>query len=83
MQIPCERGTITPYGDTTLSVMVNNRPITANRLVELCFEGFGVCELVQDGDHEKTFIFDVSEFDTIAEIVKPRRKRILSEEHRR
>jgi hypothetical protein len=77
MTIPCERGTITPYGDSKLSVMVDYRPITAKRLSEL-----GVCKLYQDGDHEKTFLFDVADFDTVAEIVKPRRKRQVSEQER-
>jgi hypothetical protein len=77
MTIPCERGTIIPFGDTELSVLVDYRPITAKRLIES-----GVCALYQDGDHEKTFLFDVSDFDTVAEIVKPRRKRRLTAEQR-
>lgn len=77
MTIPCERGIITPYGDTRLSLLVDSRPITANRLVES-----GICQLVQDGDHEKTFLFDVSDFDQIAAIVNPRKRRQVSEEER-
>ena len=77
MTIPCERGTIYPHGDTKLGVMVDYRPITAKRLVES-----GVCELNQDGDHEKTFLFDISDFSIVAEIVKPRRKRRLTAEQR-
>ena len=77
MTVPCERGTIYPHGDSKLGVMVDYRPITAKRLVES-----GVCELYQDGDQEKTFLFDVSDFDTVAKIVKPKRKRRLTAEQR-
>jgi hypothetical protein len=77
MTVPCERGTIYPHGDLKLGVMVDYRPITANLLAES-----GVCELYQDCDREKTFLFDVADFDTVAEIVKPRRKRRLTPEQR-
>ena len=77
MQIPCQRGTIYPPGGTLLAVEVDGRPITANKLFNI-----DCCQLYQDGDHEKTFLFDVADFETVAEIMKPRRKRQLSDVER-
>ena len=77
MQIPCQRGTIYPYGGNELAVMVDYRPITAKQLADLP----GV-QLVQHGDHEKTFIFAVELFDEVAKLVKPRRRRRLTPEQR-
>jgi hypothetical protein len=77
MEIPCERGTIYPHGGNDLAVMVDHRPITAKRLAAIP----GV-ELVQDGDHEKTFVFPVELFPQIAKLVKPRRRRQITEANR-
>jgi hypothetical protein len=74
MEIPCERGTIYPHGESDLAVMVDYRPITAKKLAEIP----GVI-LAQDGDQEKTFVFPVGLFDAVAELVKPRRKRHMTE----
>ena len=78
MQIPC-RGDITiyPHGDSKLTVECDYHPQIAGQLT--CIPGV---ELSQDGDHEKTFVFDVSMFDEVAAIVKPRRRRQLSKRHR-
>jgi hypothetical protein len=80
MQIPCQgRGvTIYPHGASTLAVEVNRRPSIAAKMMAL--EGV---RLYQDGDTEKTFLFEMSQFTEVAEIVKPRRKRILTEERRK
>lgn len=77
MEIPCERGTIYPHGGNDLAVMVDYRPVTARKLATIP----GVA-LVQDGNHEKTFVFDVGLFAAVAEIVKPRRKRQITEDQR-
>lgn len=74
MEIPCERGTIYPDDDANLCVMIAYRPITAKKV-----GGLPGVELVQDGDHEKTFRFPVELFDAVAEIVRPRRKRHMTE----
>ena len=76
MQIPCRRGTIFPYGEDTLAVELNRHPGVAKQLVRL-----GLL-IVQDGDHEKTFVFSVDRFDAIAEIVMPRQRRQISEAER-
>lgn len=77
MEIPCERGTIYPHGGNDLAVMVDYRPITARKLAAIP----GVV-LVQDGDQEKTFVFPVELFKTVAKAVKPRRKRRLTAEQK-
>lgn len=74
MQIPCLRGIIYPHGGTTLAVEVDYRTPTAKRLAEL-----DCCRLYQDGDQEKTFHFDVADFATVAKIVKPRRRRRMTD----
>src|SRR6266851_8129387 len=78
MQIPCMGGiTIYPHGGTKLAVECDYHPQITRQL------GFipGV-ELIQDGDHEKTFVFDVSLIDQVAAIVKPRQRRHLTEDRR-
>ena len=77
MLVLCERGEIFPWGDDLLAVTVDHRPVTAKRLLDL-----GV-HLVQDGDREKTFVFHVDRFDTVADLVKPRRRRQVSDTEKR
>lgn len=66
------------YCDSTLAVMIDHHVITANKVGEIP----GV-EIIQDGDHEKTFRFPVELFGKVAELVKPHRKPQLTEEQRR
>lgn len=76
MQIPCAKGiTIYPHSDTMLAVEVNDRNVLAKRIQ-------AVHEIVthQDGHREKTFLFPPSTFDRIAAIVKPKKRRVVSEE---
>jgi len=75
MELVCRgRGvTIYPYGGDTLAVEVDRRPSIVARLTAI--EGL---QLHQDGDVEKTFLFDVSLFDQVAEVVKPRKRRRLT-----
>lgn len=73
MQIACERGLVVPWGETTLAAEVEGRPITARRLA-----ASGVCELYRNGDSGQTFLFDVADFETVAAIMHPRRRRQIS-----
>jgi len=77
LQIPCQRGVIYPHGPNTIAVEVDGRPKIAKRIAAI--QGI---RLHQDGDDEKTFTFDVSLFEQVAEIEKPRKRRHLSDEHR-
>jgi hypothetical protein len=78
MQIPGKFGTIYPYCESTLAVMIDHHVITANRVAKIP----GV-EIIQDGDEEKTFRFPIELFDKVAELVKPHRKPQLTEEQSR
>ncbi len=75
-EMRCRRGIIYPFSATHLAVQVDYHPIIAQRLVRM---GFG---LVQDGDHERTFVFTMDRFDEVAELVLPRSRKYLSEEQR-
>ncbi len=78
MQIPC-RGkgvTVYPHGDGLLAVECDHRRFLAKKLVALGLR------LHQDGDEEKTFVFPVEIFDKVARIVKPLRRRVLTDEQR-
>lgn len=77
MVIPCQRGAIYPQGGTRLVVEVDGRPTTIKRLKAL-----NCVTLKQHGDHFASFTFDVTDFDQIAAVVMPRRRRVASEKHR-
>jgi hypothetical protein len=78
MQIPCRGGiTIYPHGGSKLAIECDYHPQIARQLGSIP----GV-ELIQDGDHEKTFVFYLSLIDQVADIVQPRRRRQLSDDHR-
>jgi hypothetical protein len=76
MQIPCRFGTIYPQGGTKLAVEIDGHNRIAHKVI-----GTGVAKLMQDGDREKTLVFDLTDFDVVAPIVQPRRRRHLSEEN--
>jgi hypothetical protein len=80
MQLPCAGHgvTIYPHGRELLAVEVNGRPGLARQLVTAP----GV-KLYQDGDGEQTFLFDAALFDQVAAVVRPRRRRRLTEAHRK
>jgi hypothetical protein len=80
LQMPC-RGkgvTVYPFGGDRLAVEVDGRPGLAKQLVAIP----GV-ELGQDGDGEKTFLFEVALFEAVAAVVRPRQRRRLPEGQRR
>jgi hypothetical protein len=72
------RVTVFPFGGSRLGVEADGRPGLVKKLLAIP----GV-ELWQDGDREKTLVFDVSLFGLVAAVVRPRKKRRLSEEQRR
>jgi hypothetical protein len=78
MQIPCQFGTIYPHGGSKLAVEIDYHPGIAKKVAELP----GI-SCVQDGDAEKTYIFDLERFQTVADVVLPRKRRKLSEEQKR
>lgn len=77
MQIPCRRGVIYPYGGNLLAVEIDGHSVTRKRLRRL--DGIAVH---QDGDDGTTFLFDVEQFEQVAELVLPKRRRQLTEAQR-
>jgi hypothetical protein len=77
MVIPCRGGVIYPYGRDLLAVEVDGHPGAAKALAATP----GV-RLYQDGDREQTFLFPIDLFERVAAIVRPRKRRRLTESHR-
>jgi hypothetical protein len=69
MTMPCRFGTIYPQGRGRLAVEVDDHPGKARQLALIP----GVA-LVQDGDHEQTFVFPVELFDQVAQVTRPYRR---------
>ncbi len=78
MIVPCRYGHIFPHGGSLLAASVDGHPNVAGVLRRL-----RCCQVHQDGDFgELTVVFDVADFDKVAAIMKPRRRRQVSEEER-
>jgi len=77
MQIPCQFGTIYPNGGDLLVVEMDNHNTMAKRVAAI-----SGCELIQDGERERSVRFHVDAFDAVAAIVRPRRKRRISDAER-
>ena len=78
MIIPCRYGHVYPFGGTNLAASVDGHPNVAGVLRRL-----PCCRVHQDGDFgELTVVFDVGDFPKVAAILKPRRRRVLSQEAR-
>jgi len=75
MTLPCENGVIYPQGTNRLAVECKTS--TAGKLLTL--QGITVH---QKGDREWTLLFDVAMFDAVAAIVKPKKRRLLSQEQK-
>ena len=77
--IPCRLGHICCWGPGLLAACTNPRHWRIDaRLKELDF-----VTVVQDGSDGVNVTFPVERFDNIAEIMRPKMRRILSEEHKR
>jgi hypothetical protein len=77
MTIPCRFGTIFPHGGDLLAAECDRHPSAWRKLDALP----GVT-LHQAGDGERTYLFDVSLWDVVADIIKPKRRRRLSAAHK-
>jgi hypothetical protein len=77
MTIPCRLGTIYPVGGDRLAVEVDYHPHVARKLAAL-----PGAALTQNGDREKTFTFPAALFDQVAAVVRPYRRRRVSEAQR-
>ena len=77
MQIPCQRGIVYPHGGDVLVAEVEGRRVTANRLRQLdCTTTY------QEGDSFLAVTFHAADFDEVAAIMKPRRRRQVSDAER-
>ena len=77
LTIPCRHGHIYPHGGTQLGASTNTLGPIANRLAALP----GV-RVVQDGDDGVNIVFDVGDFDQVAAVMQPKRRRRLTPEQR-
>ena len=77
MLIPCQRGIIYSHGGDLLTVEVEGRRVTANRLRQL-----DCTTTCQEGDSFLAVTFHAVDFDEVAAIMKPRRRRQVSEAER-
>jgi hypothetical protein len=78
MVLPCRYGEIYPHGGGMLAVFTHARQHVPQRLAEI-----PGTRLYTDGDDGKTFLFPVGVFGQVAEVVRPRKRRRLSQEQRR
>jgi len=74
LQIPCRLGHIYPHGGSTLAVSLDGHPIKAKQLTAL-----DCCQVHQHGADGMTLLFDMADFQQVAEIVRPHRRVQLSE----
>ncbi len=78
MILLCRHGHIYPAGGQQLAASVDGRPKVAGRLRRL-----KCCTVHQEGDFgELTVMFDVNDFEEVAQIMQPRRRRQISEAER-
>ncbi len=78
MIIPCKYGHLYPDGPQTLAASVDGHSRIAAQIKEL-----KCCRVHQDGDKgELTVLFDVTDFDKVADIMQPRQKRRWTEEQK-
>jgi hypothetical protein len=74
MILPCQHGHIGPWDGTLLAACTDKAGGIAKRLKSLSFT-----TVAQDGTDGANIVFDVEYFDQVASIMKPRKRRRLSE----
>jgi hypothetical protein len=77
LTIPCRFGHIYPQGGSLLGASTDRRGPVANRLAAL-----PCVRVIQDGDDGLNTLFDVTDFDEVAQVMKPRRRRRLTPDQR-
>jgi hypothetical protein len=78
MILLCQNGHISPWDDKRLAACTSRPGSVAKRLKALPF-----AETVQDGDDGANIVFHVDHFAEVAKIMRPRKRKRLSEEHKR
>jgi hypothetical protein len=80
MIIPCQRGVqIYPWDQSTLAVSTETE--TPESWIDALM-AIPSIRIHQAGDDGFTLLFDIEDFEQVAQIVKPRRRRRLSDEQR-
>jgi hypothetical protein len=74
--IPCQNGHICPWDEDLLAACTSHRRFVVRDLVAVG------CTVVQDGDDGVNATFPVEAFDEVAEIMKPWKRRRISDEQR-
>jgi hypothetical protein len=74
--IPCKYGHIYPHGGECLAASTTHRGPLANQLAAL-----SCVRVVQDGDDGVNAVFHIDDFDQVAAVMKPKRRRKLSSDH--
>lgn len=78
----CRKGVqIYRYDDNTLAVQFNTRQYCKNRIKDLSELGVQLTPL-QIGDNERTYTLKESDLSTVAEVVKSRKRKVLSDEQK-
>jgi hypothetical protein len=72
--VPCKYGHIYPYGGRQLVASMDKRGRLASRLASL-----GCVRVFRDADDGVDVLFDVGDFDRVAEVMKPRKRRRMSD----
>ena len=75
--VRCRHGHMFPWGGSRLAAWTKRRGPIANRLKSL-----PCVEVVQDGADGVTVTFDVTQFDQVAAVMQPRRRRKLNPDQR-
>jgi hypothetical protein len=89
MQLPCERGTLYPHGGNLLAVEVDNHAPTARKVAALPDvhvhqgdDGKPAGDPRKGWGGDMTFVFPLALFERVAALLRPRRRRRLSEEQK-
>ena len=77
MIIPCKHGHIYPHGGDTLIVETEG-----HFRIKAAMGRLDCCQVHQDGDDFGSFRFDVADMAKVAQVVKPYRKRQISDAER-
>lgn len=78
MVLPCKIGHVFPWGGSKLAASVDGYPRLAKRIASL-----PTARVHQDGDDGTTIVFDVAQFDAVAKIMRPKRRRADFAPHNR
>lgn len=76
MEIECAKGVIYPHSNTHLALEC--KTYTAKQILNLVPNTI----VHQQGDSEWTILFSLEDFGKVTEVVKPRKRRMLSEQRK-